>query len=273
LFKDGDAPIEVDTIEVVVEHSAHSAEQNFANGPLHSSADLRAVGIHELPQAIEHPSAIVHGADKLYMSTQQGKLLVLSHSYDLLAQPSLPAGPMPPRSGSFEGLTLTEYGLLGVDEQGAIGHWRLDDWRRLEEQPLSDLTKGLAYTGIAEHDTQLSATFVAPPNAAIAVANLSRGTIAPLRFGPFVKQGRHANELRLSGITSDGVNLFATTSNYPSIIVIDRMTMATIDVARIDTPFASGISVHGKQVDAATDRVTSDQNSSIYVYDRGEIIR
>jgi hypothetical protein len=278
LFACGDTSVESGPVDSAVE-SAVEFDQDpdsiklFADGPLHASVDLRAVGIYELPGQIEDPSAIAHSADKLYVSTHQGKLFVLTHTYDLLAQPSLQAGPVPLGSGSLEGITLTEYGLWGVGKQGVTGHWRPDDWQRLAEQPLSDATNGLIFTGVTVHDAEILATFTPLPDAPIAVANLSRGTITPLRFGPFLKQGHRANELDLSGIASDGVNLFAITSNYPSIIVIDPATMTAIDVAQLDPLTASGISVRDKRVYATAARDNSGQPASIYVYDLGKIIR
>ena len=243
---------------------SEDVQLDFEDGPLHASVERSASGLYDLPEELEQPSGIYHDGETLYVATDQSEVFLLTPSFELRQRRALIGGPLLARHGAIKGITVTDEGLLGVGEIGAVGVWRTSDWERLPSKPVA---LDLEFTGIAEQDGILYATTARRVGQPAVLANLTSGAIEEIRFGPFLKAGRSTSELQLSGIAADAEQLYVVTGNFTSIIVVDPRTLSAIEVVDIDEIEASDISVHEGRAFVTVDHKLVDERPALYAYD------
>lgn len=257
----------------------------FAAGPLHPSAEMRADGLYDLPANLVRASGIERVDDTVYVSTDHGDIFVLTRNYKLVAHAGLTGGPQVLRQGAVHAITLVGDAVLAIGAQGVVRAWAKDDWRDLPDEDIAAPVASHTITGLAHHDGDLLATVIQPGTGtparagsparpgAPALANLTTGEVKPIKFGPFVKEGRSASELELAGISTDGQHLFAVSRNYTSIITIDPATGGVTQVVAIDPIAATDVAVHQGRAYVTVDNGYFDPAPAIHAYDLGTLNR
>lgn len=211
-------------------------------GPLLLSGTLNAQERIPLPDSLQQGSGLHVDRHHIYVSTDQAELFTLSHAGAEAGPVSqLLGGLLILRQGRLEGIAMREEQLFGIGELGEIAAWRNDEgrWLSAESSPLPEALDNLEFTGITWFGDDLLGT----TDDGLAIWNLGTGDRREPDIGAFLRPGRSADELLLSGIAADVSSLYLITENYASILRIDPNAWRVTEVWGIDAGEASDIAV------------------------------
>ncbi|MXW02353.1 MAG: hypothetical protein F4X59_12020 [Holophagales bacterium] len=235
-------------------------------GPLVLSGALRAKERIPLPESLEQASGLHVDGQHIYVSTDQAELFTLSHT-GVEARPvsRLLGGPLILRQGRLEGIAVDRNRLLGIGELGALRSWRYDEerWQPGESTALPDGLENLEFTGITRFGTDLLAT----ADDGLDIWNLGTGDRHQLDLGSYLRPGRSADGLLVSGITADASSVYLVTENYASILRVDPIVWRVLDVWGIDAGESSDIAVLDGSAYVTVDHNYFDPRPPLLVYE------
>ncbi len=236
-----------------------------AQGPLVLSGMLDAQERIPLPDSLEQGSGLHVDRQHIYVSTDQAELFTLTHTGAEAGPVSrLLGGLLILRQGRLEGIALREGQLLGVGELGEVAAWRNDEgrWRSAGASALPDALNDLEFTGITWSGDDLLAT----TDNGLEIWNLGTGDRREPDISAFLRPGRNAGGLLISGITANPSSIYLITENYTSILRVDPSTWRVTDVWGIDAGEASDIAVLDNLAYVTVDHNYFDPRPPLVVY-------
>ena len=100
----------------------------------------------------------------------------------------------------------------------------------------------------------------------LAIWNLGAGTRREPDIGAFLRPGRSADELLVSGIAANASSVYLITENYTCILRVDPNTWRVTDVWGIDAGEASDIAVLDGSAYVTVDHNYFDPRPPLLVY-------
>ena len=234
-------------------------------GPLVLSGFLRAQQRISLPDSLEQGSGLHVDREHIYVSTDQAELFTLSHAGVQAVPVSRLLGGLPIlRQGRLEGVAVQGERLLGIGELGEIAVWRSENgrWRPTEAVALPDSLDDLEFTGLTWFGDDLLGTV----DDGLAIWNLGTGEGHQPEIGSYLRPGRTADGLVVSGISADASSLYLITENHSSILRVDPVAWRVTDVWGIDAGEPSDIAVLDGLVYVTGDHNYFDPRPPLLVY-------